>query len=400
MADTTPTSNNRILSVDIYRGLTMLVMIFVNDLSGVGGLPWWTYHLPAEANGMTYVDWVFPGFLFAVGLSIPLAIGRRLEKVSSPWSLGIHIVTRSLSLALLGLIIANSSKLDPGSTGIGRGLWSLLAFIGGILFWGRFPQSPRLPWLNRTLKFAGLLLVVSMLALFRRKTPDGRSAWLDFSYWEILGLIGWTYLSACVLYVPLRKRPWAPGALLIGLCVMNVASRVGWLGPLGDLPIHFWPLQDGALASITMAGIVAASIFMNPRHSWTMRGKAARGLGFALIMLVAGWLLSPFGISKIRATPTWCLYCSAISTLLFLILHWVVDEMRVVKWSAFLNPAGSNTLLTYLLPDIFYAAGGFHYVSPYFAQGLPGVVKSLLFTGFILGCSAVLTRMRIRMQLR
>ncbi len=55
-------SSRRILSVDIYRGLTMLVMIFVNDVGGVTGLPWWNYHMPPGANGMTYVDWVFPGF--------------------------------------------------------------------------------------------------------------------------------------------------------------------------------------------------------------------------------------------------------------------------------------------------------------------------------------------------
>ena len=60
--------SSRILSIDIFRGLTILVMIFVNDLAEVKGLPWWTYHLPGNVNGMTYVDMVFPFFLFIVGI--------------------------------------------------------------------------------------------------------------------------------------------------------------------------------------------------------------------------------------------------------------------------------------------------------------------------------------------
>lgn len=77
----------RVLSIDIFRGLTMLVMIFVNDLAGVQGLPWWNYHIPSGVNGMTYVDVVFPAFLFIVGMAIPLAVERRLEKDPSIWRL-------------------------------------------------------------------------------------------------------------------------------------------------------------------------------------------------------------------------------------------------------------------------------------------------------------------------
>ena len=70
----------RVASIDIFRGLTMAVMIFVNELAGVRGLPWWTYHAHAQQDVMTYVDMVFPFFLFIVGMSMPLAIERRLEQ--------------------------------------------------------------------------------------------------------------------------------------------------------------------------------------------------------------------------------------------------------------------------------------------------------------------------------
>lgn len=74
LADSNPAASGapRIHSLDIFRGLTVLVMVFVDNLGFVKGLPWWTYHMPREANGMTYVDVVFPAFLFLVGMSIPL----------------------------------------------------------------------------------------------------------------------------------------------------------------------------------------------------------------------------------------------------------------------------------------------------------------------------------------
>ena len=73
----------------------MLVMIFVNDLAGVHGLPWWTYHMKANIDAMTYVDMVFPFFLFIVGLSIPLAIRARLKKNASVPALWLHIFIRA-----------------------------------------------------------------------------------------------------------------------------------------------------------------------------------------------------------------------------------------------------------------------------------------------------------------
>src|SRR5271168_2554492 len=74
----TSVAAGRIASIDIFRGLTVLVMVFVDNLDFVKGLPWWTDHLPREVNGITYVDMVFPAFLFVMGMSIPLAVERRI----------------------------------------------------------------------------------------------------------------------------------------------------------------------------------------------------------------------------------------------------------------------------------------------------------------------------------
>jgi heparan-alpha-glucosaminide N-acetyltransferase len=72
---------------------------------------------------------------------------------------------------------------------------------------------------------------------------------------------------------------------------------------------------------------------------------------------------------------------------------------RHVRWAAIVKPAGSNTLLTYLLPDLFFVTlGSLAYLNPW-GRGWQGVVQSLVFTLVILGISAILTRYRVRMQL-
>ena len=75
---------DRLASLDALRGFTILVMIFVNDVAGVSGAPAWMKHIdPPDADGMTFVDVVFPAFLFIVGMSIPMALERRFERGES-----------------------------------------------------------------------------------------------------------------------------------------------------------------------------------------------------------------------------------------------------------------------------------------------------------------------------
>jgi heparan-alpha-glucosaminide N-acetyltransferase len=110
-------------------------------------------------------------------------------------------------------------------------------------------------------------------------------------------------------------------------------------------------------------------------------------------------MLMSFGIAKLGATPTWCLWSSAISVTLFLLLYWVVDVRQTTKWAELLRPAGQNTLLTYLLPDIFYAAFGSAFFAAWLSYGWPGAARALIFTALMLAAAAVLTRMRVRMAL-
>ncbi len=388
----------RIRSIDIFRGLTMLVMIFVNDVAEVKGLPWWTHHMPSGKNGMTYVDVVFPVFLFIVGLSIPLAIRKRLGHGDSMPRLWGHILMRSVSLVVLGLVLANADLADPRATGLRPGVWPLLALLGAILFWLVYPATPGRQVVFRTLKYGGLALLIAMLAIFRRSTPAGE-AWLDFGYWEILGLIGKAYLAACILYVPFRRKLWAPAAWFVILSGFNIATRLGLPSPGHFLPSFLWPFDAGEHPSIVMAGIVTSLIFIDDRWAKTFRDKALWALGFAVILFAAGWAFLFQGLQKNAATPSWCLYCSGIAVVLFLIIYWLADVRHWQSWAAFVKPAGSNTLLTYLLPDLYYFVALIFVIRLPWQSGWTGVVRSFVFTACILGVSFLLTKRKIRMQL-
>src|ERR1700754_4081667 len=85
----------RLLSIDVLRAITMLLMIFVNDASGVRNTPDWLDHAKITDDAMGFADVIFPAFLLIVGLSLPFAIKNRLNKGDSFISILIYIITRS-----------------------------------------------------------------------------------------------------------------------------------------------------------------------------------------------------------------------------------------------------------------------------------------------------------------
>jgi heparan-alpha-glucosaminide N-acetyltransferase len=394
----------RVTSIDIFRGLTMTLMIFVNELAGVSGLPWWNYHAPARIDAMTYVDMVFPAFLFIVGMTIPIALERRLQKSNSMARICVHIVLRTIALLILGLILANAEQGTHNLLGISPDLWTILALFGAILLWNVYGRSERYRILFLILRFSGAAFIVTMLLLFRRTTHQGHIAWLNISYPEILGLIGWTYLSVSILYLITRRWQWAPLVWFIALTTLCACTTARWISFPRTTPLYLWPIGNGAMASISMAGVLLSSLFLGRlSHRWpTLRHKITGSVAFALLSFLCGWLLTPLGISKIRATPTWCLYSIGSSVLCFMLLYWVCDVKRWTRWAAFAHPAGENTLLTYLLPDLYYflaSAVGFTYFTTHASHGLPGVIRCVVFTALILSLSALLTRCKLRLQL-
>jgi heparan-alpha-glucosaminide N-acetyltransferase len=398
------THASRVASIDVFRGLTMTLMIFVNELASVKGLPWWNYHAPAKVNAMTYVDMVFPAFLFILGMTIPIALERRLKKTGSMANVCLHILLRTVALVALGLILANAEQGDRALMRIDTYVWAILALLGAVLYWNVYSRSSRRQILFRALRISGLVLMLAMFLIFRRTTADGHVAWLNISYPEILGLLGWTYLAVSILYLATRRWHWAPLAWFVVLTALCAFTTAKWLTFPTATPLYLWPFGNGAMSSIAMAGVVTSGLFLDENNlRWpTFRHKAIWATTFAFISLLAGLLLTPLGISKIRATPTWCLYCIGFSVLCFTLLYWICDVKKWNRWTFFTRPAGENTLLTYLLPDFYYfitAATGFTYFTTHANAGSLGVIRCLIFTALILILSALLTKCKVRLQL-
>jgi heparan-alpha-glucosaminide N-acetyltransferase len=410
----------RIQSIDIFRGITLAVMIFVNDLDGTKNLPWWTFHAKANWDVMTYVDMVFPVFLFLVGMSLPIAINARLRKNPSQLALWGHVIVRSGSLVVLGLILANGDNADPAHMIISPHLWEFLGVLGCGFFLSVYPGKGGSPGWHKALRVLGAVMVITMYALFRRVGPDGQVHWIDGSYPEILGLIGYAYFAVCLLYIPFRRWLIAPLLWFLALVVFNAATTrpfiamvathsataAHWLSFEHGLRGYQWPWGNGSSACLIMAGIVTTVIFMGPnlmetKRFQTFRQKLVPALAFSVVALSAGYLLQPLGISKIRATPTWCLYTIAFAVAAFTLLYWICDIRKTTGWAFAFRPAGSNTLTTYLLPDYWEMLGavGISFFGNHFRYGWQGVVKSILFTCLMLAIATFLTRRKVRLAL-
>ncbi|HTE08734.1 MAG TPA: hypothetical protein VK628_08205, partial [Flavitalea sp.] len=116
----------------------------------------------------------------------------------------------------------------------------------------------------------------------------------------------------------------------------------------------------------------------------------------------AGFLVRPLdGISKIKATPSWVLICSAITFAIFALIYWLADIKKQTSWSTIIRPAGTNTLLCYLLPYFAYAIlGVFSFKYPeLISTGVAGLIKSFIFALVIVNIGGVLGKNGVQVKL-
>ena len=161
----------RIASVDIFRALTMLLMIFVNDLWTLHDIPSWLEHTEADEDGMGLANVVFPAFLFIVGLSIPFALKARLNKGESPFRVWIHIVRRALALIVMGFFMVNQNSLLAGSD-LTKTLWEIFMLIAFILIWNNYEEKKfgGIPvWI---LQFTGIAILIALAWVFKGGAPE------------------------------------------------------------------------------------------------------------------------------------------------------------------------------------------------------------------------------------
>ena len=390
---------NRVLSIDILRGLTLFLMLFVNDLY-VPGVPQWLVHTTADFDGMGLADWVFPGFLFMVGMAIPFAIQSRLEMGDTTPRVLVHIFIRTFSLLIIGVFMMNVSRLNPDISGISTDLWAIFVYVSVFLVWNQYQKLNHS--LTLILKGVGVAGLVILAAVFRSGTPEN-TGWMITGWWGILGLIGWGYFVAAIVYLICRDSLLRTSVFWILFVVLNILSQLGLTNFLDPVKPVFGVIISGNVPLIVLTGMVFSLLLRNLERE-NIKKFIVTGVLLGFFMLVAGFVLRNwFIISKIQGTPSWAMICNGISILVFMILYFIIDILGLKKWPAIFKPAGQNSLTTYLAPDILY-----HFIWMfsipllfYKHSELQWVVVSgsVIWAFTMIGFAALLSKIGIRLKL-
>jgi hypothetical protein len=249
------------------------------------------------------------------------------------------------------------------------------------------------------LRTIGFILLIILSIIYKGKNGEH----ITPRWWGILGLIGWAYLYSCTLYQLLKGNKYLL-VLLITICTAFYA--------IGKMPavehsawMHWITAQGGNAAhtSIVLCGIVVSLLFFDKGKAVQDRMRFLQALIFTALLFIAGYLLRPYyKISKIYATPSWCLYSAAFCTLAFSFLYWITDRKKIQTWTVFFKPAASNPLLTYIIPDIIFyltALAGISLFPRSLKYGWPGIAWSAFFAVAVMGIVILLNRMKLKLQL-
>lgn len=389
---------SRNLSIDILRGLTMLLMVFVNDLWSVGGVPHFLEHFDRLEDGMGVADIVFPMFLFAMGMSIPYAIERRFSKGFSGESTLGHIISRTLVLVLLGAYTVNTEGDFCTTVGMGENMYQIIMVVAFFLVWNNYRDGMKAkPWLQAI----GIAILVFLAFVYR--TPSG--GFFAARWWGILGLIGWAYCFCAVTYLLARNKPFRFFVVWAVLCVANMLMTRMRSGEL-LIPVQSFftdfarALQIGnASFTIMAAGGMAFSVAES--RFFSLKGSFRVGVGFALAAVLAvaaavshHWWI----ISKLVGTLPWCLYVSAISVALYTVLR-IMEAHGKTAWFNPFKASGTATLSVYMMPYVLYSILGLFNVYTFEISGISGLLKCLAFSFVCIGLTSVLVRFGVKLKI-
>ena len=417
-------SNDRSLAIDALRGYAIITMVLSATVMG-GILPGWMYHCQepppthaydAAIAGVTWVDLVFPAFLFAMGAALPFSVGTRREQGVSMLTLVGQIIWRAVQLTYFAILVQH---FYPYVTSGGEQSWrhwlmALACFVAMFAMFMRLPK--RWPaWLRVTIQLTALLLgLVAMLAM---SYPDGTgfdphrsniillimanvALWGSLLYlftigrehlrWVLLLMLAALFLSSTVQgswaetalkWTPLDwfYQPW----MLKYLFIVIPAAYAGELvrQSLGQSPSPQAPLKGGEKAKSlllvscflllivsNLALLYTRQVLLNMAVSaalllvgWLLlrRGQGYvalwRGLfALAAALLVIGLLIEPFegGIKKDPPAFSYLLVMGALSCFLLIIFSVVCDAWRCHRATRFLYMSGQNPMVAYVANDL------------------------------------------------
>jgi predicted acyltransferase len=336
-----------------------------------------------------------------VGMAIPYSLGNRIAKGEDTYSLVRHIVIRSVSLLIIGVLSINSGRVNAEFTGMSENLWSILMLIGVFLIWNKYPENDKNFFTIAGLKLTGVALLVFLVFKFRSGQAVNNGS-LITSWWGILGLIGWGYLVAALIYLAIRDNILNTTVALLFFLTLNILSKLDLLDALNPAKPILGVIIEGNVPFIVISGLLTSLVLKKLSADYRKTILTVATLG--CFCIITGFVLRNwFIISKIKATPSWGFICIGISMILFSLLYWIIDVKKLTRWTFFLKPAGENSLTTYLAPDIlYYLIFSTSVPILYYKQSdIPMVViaGSIVWALLMVGFTALLVRFNIKLKL-
>ena len=203
--------NKRIASIDILRGITIAGMVLCANIGFNSGLPAWMFHAQTppptyafnpDVAGITWVDLVFPFFLFAMGAAFPFALRKRMERGESRWSLVGGLIKRWLILTIFAIVLGNAYSI-----------------------WGTSQPA----WQIRVFQIA--LWVSLFLSLVRVKSPD-QTCWKRH-LGTVVNITGVAMMAMlAVVYTKwfgLSLSRWSSDIIIMVLAVIAIWGGIIWM---------------------------------------------------------------------------------------------------------------------------------------------------------------------------
>lgn len=350
----------RIISLDVLRGITVMMMVLVNNPGSWGNIFAPLEH--AEWNGCTPTDLVFPFFIFILGAAIPLAIvTKELNQQTF-----LKILTRSLRIISLGLFLGFYGKIEIFDLTGYPLLFSKLIITGIVAYalLGNFEQKIK------------LYLVLALFFIFMFLAFSGIEAYQEVRLPGVLQRIGLVYFFASLVYLKtnIKGQILTVALLLLGYwAVMSLipvpgfgpanldkgTNLAGWIDNL-LLENHLWASSktwdpEGILSTIPAIanGIVGLLVGQLLNSNLAKNDKALKMFGTGLVLVILGLIWNQFfPMNKSLWTSSFVLYTAGFATLFLAAFYYVIDIKGYKNWTTPILFWGVNPMIVFFLSGI------------------------------------------------
>ena len=395
---------NRIISIDVFRSITMVLMIWVNDFWTINNIPKWLKHAKTGEDYLGFSDVIFPWFLFVLGMSIPFSFENRIKKGEPIFTIWSHIILRTIALVVMGLFHMNMEMYNHDTSYLSKPIYVIISTIAFFMIWNIYPSKLEKKWdiASKTVRIIGVIILIIMFLLFSGKDYEGNDIGFAIHWWGILGLIGWVYLIAASLFILIRSSIIGSFIAFFICLGLNIISSSGIPYNIFSWQSVNWIPGGGGLQALAFGGIIVSLLLMQNRVNRNINNLYITLFCFATLSFLSGFLLrNYFVLNKNLGTPTWIMISLSSAIFLFIFIHWLTDVKKILSWYKYIKIAGTATLTCYLIPYFVYSFRTITGIAlpEFLLTGIIGLVKSILYSLIIISICWGLKKIKIQLKI-